>query len=395
MKSKFFFLLCGLLILSLGAVRSAAAQPDPSAPLPPQNHAVSVETSSLKSSALSTNPAILNVSVVPTAAHAGDELTYSIQVTNPYPDSRTFTLSGDLAKILDYINGSETGGLAYTPATRQLSASTTLPGAVFNLQPNGLPTTYIAGSAIASLDLTSYCKGISPSPTCDETVFSVRGFNFTYMGVNYSTIKISSNGFITPGTTPLNPMPVNQHLPSPSLPNNIIAPLWSDLEFANANAKWLVWVTGNYTVIEWQNANLRGNPGALYSFEIWIQNGTNQITFAYGPMNADVSNPTTYGYTIGAENPDGTAGGSYYYYDAAAQTTAGSPPAQGTDLNLLNDFSFSSMSFAAIANPPDIHNALITQTLTVRDELTGWIVQASADTSIYVYQAFLPWVTIH
>jgi hypothetical protein len=342
----------------------------------------------------STNPAVLNLAVNPAELDNLSDQTYSIFITNPYPDSTTFNLSGSLYPSLLYKSGSETGGLAYNPSTREFSARKSLAGATTRLELSGDAPLYVAGVPAPGLDLTSYCKASgSLSPNCDNIVYIVRGFNFTYMGLDYTSVKISSNGYLVPGTPSVNAAAAIQKLPSPAFPNNIIAPLWSDLEFANADAMWLIWVTDTHTVIEWRHANLRGSPTIRYDFEIWIETGTNNITFAYGTLDADISSPTSFGYSVGAENPDGSAGASYYHYDAVTKAKTGTPPVKDKDLNLVNNFSTSKLTFDATASLPASRDPLISQLFTLLNSGNDWIVQATAYAMINIYPVFAPWVS--
>jgi len=338
----------------------------------------------------STNPAVLNVHAdLPSIDHRG-LLTYTLRLTNPFPANTTFTLSGDLSAALQHKDASETGGLTYIPATRKFTASKTLNGALFSLAPSGEDSLYAQGYSQSSLDLTAYCKDSGQSAACDETVFSVRGFDFNYMGQDYTTVKISSNGFIAPGVTAIPSAPDNPLLPSPGLPNNVIAPLWADLEFANHDARWLVWVSGPSTVIEWRNANLHGQPAKRFNFEIWINNSTNQITFAYGALDADIQSPGAYSYTVGAENQDGSLGSSFYYYHPVSGAPSGVPPAAGVDLRLTNTLASWPFTFQAYADLPNLDSPVITQMFSVVNNHNAAAVQAAAYTPFNIYRLGLP-----
>ena len=159
----------------------------------------------------------------------------------------------------------------------------------------------------------------------------------------------------------------------------------------SAGAKWLIWGTATDTVIEWYHANEFGQTDVLYNFEIWIKDTTNQITFAYGPLNADISSPTpAYKYGVGIENVDGTAGKSYFYFGGTG-TPQGTPPVTGTDLNAINVLASASMTFKAFAalspmNLPVVAN--VVSEVSNYDAAQNW---AAAYTTVN-YKAVVPFI---
>lgn len=340
-------------------------------------------------SGTTTNASILNKTVDKATAQQGDTLTYSIKVSNPYPAETTYTLTDPLPDTLVYQDGTAVG-LTYDPATRTLSGSTTLAPFSMDIVPTGNPTLYTSGNPATSLDLTANCP--AADPTCDEVVFSITGVSIIYMGVNYTRVKVSSNGFLAFGTTAISSAATTQNLPNPAVPNNIIAPLWSDLEFAHAGAKWLIWGTPTQTVFEWQNANAFGNASVLYNFEIWFTDGTNEIAFAYGPLNADVATPSLgFAYEVGMENINGTAGTSYYYFSGAG-SPVGTAPVMGTDLNIENNFSSTTMTFQANVDLQNPSLPVVTNMVTEVGNFDAQQNQALAYTTIKTFTINLPLV---
>ena len=176
-----------------------------------------------------TSPSILSKTVDKATATSGDELTYTITVSNPYAIQTTFSVEDQLPGTLVYKDGSATGGLTFDPTSRELNGSATLAAFQMDLQPTGTATKYVLEIRPTSLDLTANCP--VADPTCDEVVFSITGVDFYYVGVHYTSMRVSSNGFMAPGT-PVSSAATPQQLPNPANPNNVIAPLWSDLDFA-------------------------------------------------------------------------------------------------------------------------------------------------------------------
>jgi len=213
--------------------------------------------------------------------------------------------------------------------------------------------------------------------------------SFNYLGVHYTEMKVSSNGFITPGPAAIASAATPQELPDTAAPNNVIAPLWADLDFANADSNWLIWGTATTTVVEWQNAEAYGSAGAAkYSFEIVFVDGTNQISFAYGALSSDVASPSgAYRYSVGAENLNGTLGSSYYYFDGVHAPT-GTAPSNTTDLTVNNVLNSTSMTFIANATLQSPLSPVITNKVNEVSNFNAEANQAVAYSTIKTYKTY-------
>ncbi|MBK8620354.1 MAG: hypothetical protein IPN79_00990 [Saprospiraceae bacterium] len=130
------------------------------------------------------------------------------------------------------------------------------------------------------------------------------GFSFRFNGVNYSNIKVSSNGFITFNTTASTSAPDNSSAVASSfLP--LIAPLWDDLAGSVTSSsaasyqltgtspdrvltiEWLNW-EWNYTATE-----------AVISMQVKLYETTNKVEFNYRQEAGSVVPGTTGGASIG------------------------------------------------------------------------------------------------
>jgi uncharacterized repeat protein (TIGR01451 family) len=250
----------------------------------------------------------------------GDVISYTAQLRNTDPISRTFTLVSEVPENAEYVPGSATGGLTYNEETDTLVW-------VGDLGPSGFGV--VPGERFGYLPLADF--GIAPIPCpsdCDEGGYSITGLDVWYLGTQYTTGIWSINGTLELGqasgqTAPWN----NQPMPHPSLPNNLLAPFWTDLDLT-ATGNWYIGDlsdgTNDYTVFEWEDVSPWAGYGvdATFSFQIWIQNGSDNIWFAYGPMNYDGWTAAT----VGAENEDGTIGDTYYF------NGTGTPPQEDDDL---------------------------------------------------------------
>lgn len=174
--------------------------------------------------------------------------------------------------------------------------------------------------------------GVAPfgcPSNCDDGGFIVNVPPFDYLGDTYTSVILSVNGTLEAGTASgLAASAANQNLPNPSLPNNLLAPWWTDLNLG-AGGNWYVAVLAagpnQYTVYEWENVPRFGDAGSTFTFQIWVNNGTDNIWFVYDGFAGD----TTDG-TVGAENSDGTIGDTWYFEGA------GTSPWGGPDLQVLS-----------------------------------------------------------
>lgn len=172
---------------------------------------------------------------------------------------------------------------------------------------------------------------------CDDGGFVFNVPAFAYAGAIHTSIIASVNGTVEVGqasnsTAP----PTNSELPDPASPNNILAPLWTDLDLGT-NIDTAFWFIGDftlgsnrYTILEWSNAMVVGatGPSATVSFQVWIESmpaatDHSNIWFTYGNLSGLPAN-----YTVGAEGPNGVLGDSYFF------NGTGSAPPTDTDLRV-------------------------------------------------------------
>jgi len=109
-------------------------------------------------------------------------------------------------------------------------------------------------------------------------------FPFEYMGIAYSTARISVNGWIEMGQTYTGPGAFNELESTVKKP--LICPLWSDL-YADAQSEIRYETVGEYParifVIQWKDLTwYEGSPSRKsFQVKIWELDGT--IDFVYGP----------------------------------------------------------------------------------------------------------------
>jgi hypothetical protein len=173
--------------------------------------------------------------------------------------------------------------------------------------------------------------GVAPVPGVgDDTITNFNVPTFYYGGEPYTRIGVVSNGYIViGGGTSADIVFMPQHFPNAARPNNVLAPLWTDLNPTAAGAIRVATLSGgghSWIAVDWGGVKNFGNS-TTHSFEIWLQLATGaagtgpsseETTFSYGPNttfpgdgpglgNAGSGDPDS-GVNWGAENRDGTSG---------------------------------------------------------------------------------------
>lgn len=148
-------------------------------------------------------------------------------------------------------------------------------------------TTYtFAASTGASLDpMTGATQLIGPSIDNTPNDKTNVGFQFTMEGVTYSTFSVTPDGFLTFGPAAAS-QPTNDLASSTNIPK--LAPHWDDLATGTDGAVSYV-LTGTAPnrrlAVEWF-VNAPANPAGPSNsrFQVWLDEGTNVISFVYGTV---------------------------------------------------------------------------------------------------------------
>ncbi len=167
----------------------------------------------------------------------------------------------------------------------------------------GVPAVAPGPTPAGYLPLDQY--GITPTPIGDEEFLNLTVPPFVYAGVTYTSLAISSNGFIKAGTADATDqnccnLPTG---PDPAPPNTMVAPFWTDLDGTGAPgvlAGTLTDGVNSWIVIE-HRVNVFGTTSQRV-FETWIgTNGPEDITMVYDPANLPAA-PGAQPFLVGAEN---------------------------------------------------------------------------------------------
>lgn len=172
--------------------------------------------------------------------------------------------------------------------------------------------------------------GATPIPIGDEEIIQFDSPPFDYNGQTWTTFGVDSNGYIVAGPTSSEDnnccnIPGG---PDPARPNNMLAPLWSDLEGTDAEGIFALILTDTGTGDSWIVVEYRVEvfgteiPEVL---QVWIglNNDTNpeqDITYAYDPA----TRPPTPVWTSWSAPRTNSARATWKWWCPPA--TFGSPP---------------------------------------------------------------------
>jgi len=268
-----------------------------------------------------------------------DTVTYTITVQpNVTPVDLTYWLTDTLPVGLTYVPGSASATAGVVNVTGN---TLTWSGTMYAPTPQYLMTTSLdnAACAVPSANSGAYLNlqafGIAAnSAISGDTVWYgafATGDPFTYWGSAYTGMDFTDDGMAffdsTLGTTPW----INEDIPNPADPNNLLATFWNDWEIvydgpANRGVSLATLggtgATGG-AVIEYDDVQPYDDPTQTLDFEVFAWRtpdptlGDPDLVFAYDNIALDT--PIPYG-TIGIENATGTAGLKYAFDDAALDT---------------------------------------------------------------------------
>ncbi len=186
-------------------------------------------------------------------------------------------------------------------------------------------------------------------------------FTFNYDGVNYTTGRISTNGWLEMGQSYTSSGYSNSMASTTIKP--ILAALWDDLyDDASSDIQYSTsGVTPNQVfTVQWKNIRWYGSGGTQQNFQIKLYETSNVIEFVYGTMNAPAGSPTA---SIGVN--DATGGSGHFISvtpaagtaDTFSTTTANNSINAATNLTSGKTYTFNPPSgapgCATIVSPAD------------------------------------------
>jgi subtilisin family serine protease len=252
----------------------------------------------------------------------------TITITNEGMPDATVEVVDDLPSRLALVPGSVEGAEVVGNGVR---FSGTLAGA----EPPGVEIA-AGGPPFGYFALTSApVGGVGDESIVNFTLPAAAAYR--YGGELYTGVGMVSNGYLVAGGgTGADVSFINQSLPDPARPNNVLAPFWTDLNPAaggSLHAQILSAGSNLWTVLEWRNVP-NYSDGGVNTFQVWLPAATNtgdpaftEIGYAYGPALTAGDG----GYlTVGAENFNGTNGAMRYFDGVGTLPVANGPGATVT-----------------------------------------------------------------
>lgn len=253
----------------------------------------------------------------PTTLNLGEEMSCTITIKNNGDEDFSYKVLDFVSKRMIIQEDSIEGGDLY--GQRIISQRGVLAGGT-------LPSISIENADTALIYDSLAGLGIPPlTDVQDDAMINVATLEpYIYAGEAYTTIGIASNGYLIPGLGSDEDIAyIPQVFPDPEIPNNVVAPFWTDLNpelGGNIYAALLTRDGESWVVIEWEDMpafdseepkpNCVENCDNVYTFQAWLKTNTveQEITFVYdgvGGSGADT------GLNIGVEDKDGTQGANY------------------------------------------------------------------------------------
>jgi len=233
-----------------------------------------------------------------------------------------FSVTGDFTimpgNILDMtgsgilqIGGNWTNSGIFYPGTGTIEFTGTEDGTIAEGVP---PGNYVAGYVLSS-DTTGMIAitGGFAGPTGDNEHSDVGiGFAFNYLGINYSQVRINTNGWISLNLTGDDGTSFNNtFLFNTSAPETALAPWWDDLNADGSSA--IIYKTEGTApfrvfTAEWKNIlSYSSIATARLNFQVKLYETTNIIEFHYGSITGTTHN-TSEGASIGIKDATGGFG---------------------------------------------------------------------------------------
>ena len=141
-------------------------------------------------------------------------------------------------------------------------------------------------------------------PSIDDSLSATinMGMSFPFFGNSFSSLKVSSNGWLTFTTTETLNRNSNTTLPSSSGAANMIAMYWDDLHTRTGNVKYKL--DGNRFIVQYTNVGrFTPSTGHTYTFQVQLYND-GRILVMYQTMSGTTLNSAT----VGLQNQAKTSG---------------------------------------------------------------------------------------
>ncbi|MFN7313851.1 MAG: fibronectin type III domain-containing protein [Bacteroidota bacterium] len=247
-----------------------------------------------------------------------------------------------------------------------------------------LPTTATSPALISG----SANEGLYPSISI--------GFDFFYLGKRITSVQPSTNGWMILGTNVSSGAVASNNFNSFSLPSEVVAPLWDDLDMSSGTFRHQTTGIAPNRVFtaEWRNVEWNWNTNTpVISFQVKLFETTGVIQFEYAQEAGNVAGASA---SIGIRGLDNTSSNAFI-----SLTGTGTNPTSSTSIstNTLNSkpatgqiYRFSNGTVNAPTgfgfNSRTINSMNITWIDNVSNE-TGFVIYRSTDNINFVYDGMV------
>jgi len=164
----------------------------------------------------------------------------------------------------------------------------------------------------------------------NTAVVKTMPFSINIAGVDYSTVAISSNGWIEFNPSPPNTRPDNQALPDANIHKPFIAAYWDELINVTAYAAAVGTAPNRFYSVEWIAERAAAGGGAVTNSHVTmyvkLHEGSNLISVFYSRIEANSQGSSA---TIGFQGADGSPSYPLSYNVDALEVDSGATVGQG------------------------------------------------------------------
>ena len=260
---------------------------------------------------------------------------------------------------------------------------------------NAFATTVVSGQAISEYTfspsggtftaLTSPTTLTLTSGNFDDGYYNnvPIGFDFWYMGIRYTTISASTNGWFTLGADITNST-LNNNLTSGGAPRPVIAPLWDDLDVQDATSvSYKVTGSAPSRIFTLQYLNMQwvyNASGNTISFQARLYESTGKVDFVYRPENGNLNNPSA---SIGIA---ATATGSGNFL--SLNGSGSNPTVSSTsETNNINAKPASGQTYSFTPPVPVAPGSLTFSSVGTTSMILNWTDNSSNETGFVIYNS--------
>ena len=243
------------------------------------------------------------------------------------------------------------------------------------------------------LPLTATSPALS-SGSLNEGLYSTIpiGFDFFYLGRKITTVQTSTNGWMVLGSSQSNVAVAANNLNTFSLPNDLLAPLWDDLDLASGSFRYQTSGVAPNRVFtaEWRNVEWNWNSNtAVISFQVKLFETSGIIQFEYVQEPGVVSGASA---TIGIRGLDFSSANAFISLTSASTNPTSSTSNSTNTINIKpatgQIYRFSNNTVNAPSNFNSNSRTINSMNLTWTDNSlneTGFVVYRSIDNVNFVY----------